>query len=215
MSHSSRDSSAGGPERAGAGATLRAVAHIDDLVGLVGDPGLRADLRRAVEGLRGKRQFGLVFEHHTPAPVPMSDLTPVAGFGEPVYPTLEHLGSVEHGAPGGAPHHLVIEAENYHALQLLAFLYEGQVDCVYIDPPYNSGATDWAYNNRYADPGDAYPHSEWLSMMDQRLRLACRLLKQDATLVVTIDEHEVCRLGLLLEQIFDTARIQLVTIRHE
>ena len=58
---------------------------------------------------------------------------------------------------------MVIESENYHALQLLLHLYEGQVDCIYIDPPYNSGATDWKYNNKYIAEEDAYRYSRWLS----------------------------------------------------
>lgn len=106
---------------------------------------------------------------------------------------------------------MVIESENYHALQLLLHLYEGQVDCIYIDPPYNSGATDWKYNNNYVDREDGYRHSKWLSMMEKRLSLAKRLLKTDSVLVVTIDENEINRLSLLLEQIFTEATIQMVT----
>ena len=146
-----------------------------------------------------------------PEPVDTSQLTPVIRFGEPIYPTLEHVGAVASGARD-APHHIVIESENYHGLQLLVHLYERQVDCIYIDPPYNSGATDWKYNNKFIDSHDAYRHSKWLSMMEKRLRLASRLLKRDATLVVTVDENEVCHLGLLLEQVFNSSRIQLVTI---
>ncbi|HMU33118.1 MAG TPA: DNA methyltransferase [Pyrinomonadaceae bacterium] len=108
----------------------------------------------------------------------------------------------------------MIEADNYHALQLLEYLYAGQVDCIYIDPPYNTGARDWKYNNDYVDASDAWRHSKWLSMMKRRLLRAKKLLNPaDSVLIVTIDEKEYLRLGLLLEQIFPQARMQMVSIQ--
>jgi len=70
----------------------------------------------------------------------------------------------------------LIEADNYHALQLLEYLYAGQVDCIYIDPPYNTGARDWKYNNDFVDENDRWRHSKWLAMMQRRLLIAERLL---------------------------------------
>jgi len=105
-----------------------------------------------------------------------------------------------------------VTRENFHALQLFVYLYEGQVDCIYVDPPYNTGAKDWKYNNHYVDTKDAWRHSKWLSFMGKRLRLARRLLKTDGILVVTIDEHEVHHLGMLLEKLFPEAYRQVVTI---
>jgi adenine-specific DNA-methyltransferase len=58
----------------------------------------------------------------------------------------------------------------------LEYLYAGQVDCIYIDPPYNTGARDWKYNNDYVDANDSWRHSKWLAMMRRRLVLAKRLL---------------------------------------
>jgi adenine-specific DNA-methyltransferase len=111
------------------------------------------------------------------------------------------------------PWHILIEADNYHALQLLEYCYAGQVDCIYIDPPYNTGARDWKYNNDYVDANDRWRHSKWLAMMKRRLVLAERLLRPTTgVLIVTIDEHEVHHLGCLLEKCFPQARRQLVTI---
>ena len=87
-------------------------------------------------------------------------------------------GAIERGEEG-RPHHALIGGENYHALQLLLYLYEGEVDCIYIDPPYNTGNEKWKYNNRYVDDNDSYRHSKWLSMIEKRLRLAKRLLRPD------------------------------------
>jgi adenine-specific DNA-methyltransferase len=108
----------------------------------------------------------------------------------------------------------VINGENYHALQLMLHCWERQVDCIYIDPPYNTGARDWKYNNDYVDAADTWRHSKWLSMMEKRLRLARRLLKPDGVLIVTIDEHEVHHLGVLLEQkhLFGGYQRYMVTI---
>ena len=135
----------------------------------------------------------------------------VREFGEPIFPALTPVDVVQNGDPAG-PWHTLIEADNYHALQLLDYLYAGKVDCIYIDPPYNTGARDWKYNNNYVDSNDQWRHSKWLSMMHRRLKLAKRLLNPaDSVLIVTINEKEVHRLGLLLEQEFPEARVQMVS----
>jgi adenine-specific DNA-methyltransferase len=141
---------------------------------------------------------------------PVSDLMVVKPFGDPIFPTLRSVGATARG--GAKPYHAVVNGENFHALQALLYLYEGQVDCVYIDPPYNTGAKDWRYNNHYVDSKDRWRHSKWLSFMDKRLRLAKRLLRPDGVLIVTIDEHEVHHLGCLLESLFPTYRRHTVTI---
>jgi len=133
------------------------------------------------------------------ATVPISDLLVVRRIGDPIFPALTSLGAVARSKT--RPYHAVISSENYHALQLLLNTYEGQVDCIYIDPPYNTGARDWKYNNHYVDSTDAWRHSKWLSFMEKRLRLARRLLKPDGVLIVTIDENEGYHLGMLLEEL--------------
>lgn len=141
---------------------------------------------------------------------PVDELLVLRRFGDPIYPTLTPLETIERG--DRRPFHAVIDGENYHALQLLRFMYEGQVDCIYIDPPYNSGARDWKYNNNFVDRNDRWRHSKWLSMMEKRLRLAKRLLKRDGVLICTIDENEVHHLGMLLEQLFAEYLRYMITI---
>lgn len=142
---------------------------------------------------------------------PVGDLLCVAEFGEPIYPYLKPLDSVCN-APDSDLWHMLIEADNYHALQLLEYLYAGKVDCIYIDPPYNTGARDWKYNNDYVDGTDSYRHSKWLSFMQKRLKIAKRLLNpKDSVLIVTIDEKEYLHLGCLLEEMFAEANIQMVS----
>ena len=142
----------------------------------------------------------------------VSDLVVTAELGDPIYPCLQPLGEVCN-APDSGLWHTLIEADNYHALQLLEYLYAGKVDCIYIDPPYNTGARDWKYNNDYVDDTDEYRHSKWLSFMQKRLEIAKRLLNpDDSVLIVTIDENEVHHLRCLLEEVFPEAYIQMVTI---
>ncbi|MBQ4613020.1 MAG: site-specific DNA-methyltransferase, partial [Clostridia bacterium] len=70
------------------------------------------------------------------------------------------------------PWNFIIQGDNLQALYLLEKTHRGKVDCIYIDPPYNTGATDWKYNNDYVGKEDEYRHSKWLSMMKNRLLLA-------------------------------------------
>lgn len=141
----------------------------------------------------------------------LSDLHVVRRFGEPTYPALTPIGAVGTRLPGASTHS-VISGENFHVLQMLRYLYVGKFDCVYIDPPYNTGNPDWKYNNRFVDGNDTWRHSKWLAMMEKRLVLAKSLLKPDGVLVVTIDEHEVHHLGMLLERVCPSAVRQMVTI---
>ncbi len=145
------------------------------------------------------------------ADIPLGDLVTVAEFGEPIYPYLKPIDTVCN-APDSDLWHTLIEADNYHALQLLEYLYAGKVDCIYIDPPYNTGAKDWKYNNDYVDGSDAYRHSKWLSFMQRRLKLAKKLLNpKDSVLIVTIDEKEYLHLGCLLEEMFSEGNMQMIS----
>lgn len=142
--------------------------------------------------------------------VALDDLVVVAEFRDTIYPGLVSTGKVQCG--GDKPCHTVINGENYHVLKALTYTHRGKVDAIYIDPPYNTGAKDWKYNNDYVEKDDLYRHSKWLAMVERRLLVAKDLLNPaDSVLIVTIDEKEYLRLGLLLEQLFPEARIQMVS----
>jgi adenine-specific DNA-methyltransferase len=142
--------------------------------------------------------------------VPLDDLIVVAEFRDTIYPGLVSTGKVIRG--GDKPFHTVINGENYHALKALTYTHRGKVDAIYIDPPYNTGAKDWKYNNDYVEGDDLYRHSKWLAMMERRLLVARELLNPaDSVLIVTIDEKEYLRLGLLLEQVFPEGRSQMIS----
>lgn len=167
----------------------------------------RAASSASLEPLESQTDGGLPLQTKEAA---LEDLVVVAEFRDPIYPGLVSTGKVERG--GEKPFHIVINAENFHALETLLFTHRGKVDAIYIDPPYNTGARDWKYNNDYVEGDDLYRHSKWLAMMERRLTLARDLLNPESSaLIVTIDEREYLRLGLLLEQTFPQARIQMVS----
>jgi len=146
----------------------------------------------------------------SPQMASLGDLVVVAEFRDTIYPGLVSTGKVNRG--GEKPSHTVINGENYHVLKALTYTHRGKVDAIYIDPPYNTGAKDWKYNNDYVESDDLYRHSKWLAMMERRLLIARELLNpDDSVLIATIDEKEYLRLGLLLEQVFPEARIQMVS----
>ncbi|EDW6137564.1 site-specific DNA-methyltransferase [Salmonella enterica subsp. enterica] len=142
--------------------------------------------------------------------VNLEDLVVVVEFRDVIFPGLISTGKVERG--NEKPYHTVINGENYHVLKALTFTHRGKIDLIYIDPPYNTGARDWKYNNNYVEADDLYRHSKWLAFMERRLLIAKELLNpENSALIVTIDEKEYLRLGLLLEQTFPEANIDMVS----
>lgn len=134
--------------------------------------------------------------------VPTSRLVAIREFGEPVYPGLRSVERITRG-PADAPCHVVINGENFHALQALRATRRGEVDLIYIDPPYNTGGkTSWLYNDRFVDRSDRSRSSKWLSFMERRLLIARDLLKPSGAIFVSIGDDEQHRLRLLLDQVF-------------
>ncbi|MBM7500656.1 adenine-specific DNA-methyltransferase [Brachybacterium muris] len=170
----------------------------------------RVEQIERVDGSRVAHLLELDAEEPETQSVITDDLVVVAEFNDRIYPGLVETGRVERG--GDKPFHTVINAENYHALEMLTYTHGHSIDAIYIDPPYNTGARDWKYNNNYVEGDDDYRHSKWLAFMERRLEVARELLNpEDSVLIVTIDEKEYARLALLLEQTFPAARIQMVS----
>lgn len=114
---------------------------------------------------------------------------------------------------------MIIHGDNLEALKALLPKYEGKVDCIYIDPPYNTGNEGWVYNDAVNDPrikkwlgevvgkegDDLTRHDKWLCMMYPRLRLLHRLMARSAVLFVSIDDNEQAKLTAILDEIFGEA----------
>ncbi|MDD5197407.1 MAG: DNA methyltransferase [Candidatus Gracilibacteria bacterium] len=163
------------------------------------------DLEDELKKLKKSKRYGLVWEDK------LEDVVERCRTELPVLIGDETKSINEN--PNG-PTNILIEGDNYHALSVLAYTHEKKVDVIYIDPPYNTGSRDWKYNNDYVDNNDTFRHSKWLCMMNKRLLLAKKLLKETGVLICTIDENEHATLGLLLREIFTDYDIDSIVIVH-
>ena len=110
-------------------------------------------------------------------------------------------------AASAASRNLVIEADNIDALRALALTHRGTIDCIFIDPPYNTGAKDFAYNDRFVDAADSWRQSKWLEFLSHRLAIGAELLADTGVMLVCINDENRSLLELLLEQILPGRRI--------
>lgn len=167
---------------------------------------LLSEIERLKTELRKKKKYGLVWEDKPEEVVLMC---------KEKLPVLKEVKSKEIMTDKTKPVNLLIEGDNYHALSVLNYTHKGKIDVIYIDPPYNTGARDWKYNNDYVDSGDPYRHSMWLSFMKSRLSLSKSLLKNDGIICVTIDDYEMPRLWMLMDEIFgENNHLGTVVIRN-
>ena len=113
---------------------------------------------------------------------------------------------------------LIIQGDNLHALKALLPLYAGKVDCIFIDPPYNTGNEDWAYNDNVNAPmikewlgqfvglDDGLRHDKWCAMMWPRLRLLEQLLSANGVIFISINSIEFTNLKLMCDEVFGEDR---------
>lgn len=165
----------------------------------------KEELIREVVKLEKRKKYGIVWEDKP------EDVTTLC---KEKLPVLEEDVKKEIVEDGRKAVNILIEGDNYHALSVLNYTHKGKIDVIYIDPPYNTGAKDWKYNNDYVDINDNFRHSKWLSFMEKRIRLAKRLLRRNGVLICTIDKNEHATLGLLLQELFPSHEIICVTIVH-
>ena len=152
----------------------------------------------------GAKKYGLIFEEHR------EEIDEVLSTHTPV---LTEDGSLF--IDNGGQMNFLIEGDNLASLQLLEKTHKGKIDLIYIDPPYNTGASNWIYDNDYVDSNDLFRHSKWLSMMEVRLSIAKKLLTPKGVLICAIDENESATLRLLLEDIFGAGyEYDCITIVH-
>lgn len=97
---------------------------------------------------------------------------------------------------------ILIEGDNFHALEVLNYTHHELIDLIYIDPPYNTGNKDFQYNDKYIDIDDGYRHSKWLNFIHKRLKIARNLLKDSGIIFISIDDNELFQLKLLCDKVF-------------
>ncbi|MHB8423816.1 MAG: site-specific DNA-methyltransferase [Gammaproteobacteria bacterium] len=158
-----------------------------------------------------------VVKHHQDVPYRL--LEPVPELSLPVRPERSGpVGREVAGHPGNADcgGNLIVQGDNLHALKALLPRYAGQVKCIYIDPPYNTGNEGWVYNDNVNSPeirkwlgevvgreGETLDrHDRWLCMMYPRLMLLRQFLRDDGAIFVSIDDNEVAALRLVMDEIF-------------
>ena len=160
-----------------------------------------------VEQLRKRKKYGLVWEEK-PEDVVEQCKTEL--------PVLKEVKSKAISTNLSEPTNILIEGDNYHALSVLNYTNKGKIDVIYIDPPYNTGARDWKYNNNYVDINDTYRHSKWILMMEHRLQLTKKLLSPDGFIICAIDNNELFTVGLLMDEIFgEKNRLGIITVVHK
>lgn len=165
------------------------VDKIRNIEGLTNDE--KADL---IGLLRSHKKYGLVWEEKA------EDVEERLREQLPLLTEIKERAIISSEAD--APNHILIEGDNLEALTALSYSHEGKIDVIYIDPPYNTGNKDFVYNDSYVDSEDSYRHSKWLSFMHKRLKIAKRLLKQDGSIFISIDENELAQLKVLADEIY-------------
>jgi adenine-specific DNA-methyltransferase len=128
------------------------------------------------------------------------------------------------GAAPALDGNLIIHGDNLHALKALLPLYAGKVDCVFIDPPYNTGNEGWRYNDNVRSPvakewlkktasvdrEDLERHDKWACMMWPRLKLLHELVSPTGSIWVTLDDNEAQRGKILLDEILVSKTFSLM-----
>lgn len=153
----------------------------------------KEELLEYIKTLKRAKKFGLVWEEKPEQVV--KDV-------ETKLPVLEEVSTRAITTDPDSPTHLIIEGDNYHSLSTLNYTHAGEIDVIYIDPPYNTGNKDFIYNDNYVDKEDSFRHSKWLSFMSRRLELAKTLLSDTGMLFISIDDNELSQLRLLCDSIF-------------
>lgn len=146
-----------------------------------------------IESELNAKKYGLVWEQHEEA-VDVQMRTHIPVFTEDVEREITAV-------PGGA-YNFLLEGDNLHSLRLLEKTHRGQIDLIYIDPPYNTGGKDFVYNDAFVDKTDTFAHSKWLSFMSERLRIARLLLSDKGSIFISIDDNEQAPLKMLCDEIF-------------
>lgn len=155
-----------------------------------------SDLENAVNG----KKYGLIFERHRETVDELlTSHVPVLTEDAALY------------LDNGGQANFIIEGDNLASLKLLEKTRRGAIDLIYIDPPYNTGKNDFAYDDSFVDENDTFRHSKWLSFMEKRLETAARLLNRNGIIFISIDDNELSQLKILCDGVFGESN-RLLTV---
>jgi len=140
------------------------------------------------------KKYGLVWEEHEEE-VDVKMQTHIPVFTE--VKEREIVGNLD-----SEEYNFLLEGDNLHSLKLLEKTHRGKIDVIYIDPPYNTGGTDFRYEDSFVGKEDGFRHSKWISFMNNRLFIAKKLLSERGVMFISIDDNEQAALKLLCDEIF-------------
>lgn len=157
-----------------------------------------------IENELTSKKYGLVWEKHEEA-VDVKMRTHI--------PVFTEVKEREIDAAPGESYNFLLEGDNLHSLYLLEKTHKGRIDLIYIDPPYNTGNEDFIYDDKYVDEEDSFRHSKWLSFMEERLRVAQKLLSDKGVIFIQISDIELSNLKCLCDEIFDESNyINIISV---
>ena len=146
-----------------------------------------------IESELNAKKYGLVWEQHEEA-VDIKMRTHVPVFKEEVDKEIISISD--------KPYNFLLEGDNLHSLRLLEKTHKGKIDFIYIDPPYNTGGTDFRYEDTIVGNDDTFKHSKWLSFMKNRLCIAKKLMTDNGIIFISINDIELAPLIMLCNDIF-------------
>ncbi len=160
-----------------------------------------------IESELNAKKYGLVWERHEETvDVQMRDNIPV----------FTECMDKEVTAAAGGVYNFILEGDNLHSLRLLEKTHRGKVDVIYIDPPYNTGGTDFRYDDTIVVKEDGYRHSKWLSFMEPRLLIAHKLLAEHGLIFISVDDNEMANITLLCDEIFgENNRVETIIWKNK
>lgn len=146
-----------------------------------------------IESELNAKKYGLVWEEHEEnVDVMMKDNIPV----------FTECKDKEITLSDSTAYNFLLEGDNLHSLYLLEKTHRGKIDIIYIDPPYNTGGTEFRYDDAIVVKEDGFKHSKWLSFMKRRLVIARKLMSDDGIIFISIDDNEVAPAIMLCNEIF-------------
>jgi len=167
----------------------------------------KEELVNLLKKLKSQKKYGLIWDEERAKEQFEKE-------SENALPVLKEIKSQEINTNSSKPFNILIEGDNYHALSVLNYTHQKKIDFIYVDPPYNTGNKTWKYNNKYVDEEDTFKHSKWISFMYKRLALAKKLLSENGTICVTIDNYEIHNLRHMMEEIYGEKEIVTTVIEH-
>ena len=158
-----------------------------------------------IETALTEKKYGLVWEEHE------EEVDKQLVHNIPVFIEIEYKKIV---VDENKDFNFLLEGDNLHSLKLLEKTHNGKIDVIYIDPPYNTGNKDFIYDDNYIGSDDGYRHSKWLSFMNERLRIARKLLSKEGVIFCSIGDDELSQFKIILDEIFGEDNfINLVSVK--